>query len=584
MSGKAASPRRPNGASPPPWAYALALASALVAALEAYAPALRGPFVFDDLTLPFASGAAADATLGWWVNGVRPLLMLSYWFDHQSSAGSTLSFHLGNVLLHVLNAALVFMILRRLLAITEARAQAALLTALGGAAVFLLHPIQAESVAYIAGRSEVLSASFVLAALCIYIPRALDGLSWRAAIAIALLFAAAAATKEQAVATLPACLVLTDLIVCQMGPLVALRRNRRLYLALLGPGVLAAVYVWRILASAPSVGAALADVVRPDQYFYTQCRAIWVYIRLLVLPYGQTADHDFAISETIASGGAWLGLLALVVLVERCVRWRRRYPLFSYGVLLFLALLAPTSSFLPLADPLVEHRLYLPMLGLLIAAAGWVAGLRVRPAALAFRLAGIVLVCGLLTANRAAVWSDPVVFWQDVVAKSPRKARPYPHLLYSYMLANRCGEAVEHLERVSRDLPRDYLILLNWAQAYDCAGKPRQALEKIAEAALLEGKPEVFAFQAQLLERSGERERAIEALRKAGSLQPLDTELGYVYRGQLLQLDGLLNEAEEAFQKALVYNPRSPEALAGLRQIVAQRVRSDEMVSRSRTP
>ena len=588
MSDRAAYRRDRTLTAPPGWAYALALVIASLLALEVYAPALRGPFVFDDLTLPFASGVTAEAPLSSWITGVRPVLMLSYWFDHQTAGTTTLSFHLVNLLLHLFNAVLVFVLLRRLLIGQGEAVPAAVFTgALFGASVFLLHPIQTESVAYIAGRSEVLSASFVLLALAIYLPRARTGVSWRAAVAIAILFAAGAAAKEQTIATLPACILLTDWLIWRMGPIAAVRRNYRLYVVLLGPALAAGVYVCRLILTSPSVGSALAGVVSPAQHFFTQCRAIFVYVRLLLFPYGQNVDHDFEVSRTIFSGGAWLGLLGLLGIAAAAIFWRRRYPLFSYGVLLFGALLAPTSSIIPLADPLVEHRLYLPMFGLLVVASAWVASLRVPTGALAFRLAAVVVILALLTANRAKVWSDSVLFWQDVVAKAPGKARPYPHLVYSYMLAGRCQEAVAHMERVERVLPQDYLILLNWAQAYECANKRAEALRKVEQAAALTPRAEVFAIMASLLDRLGERERARKALELAVEKQPEATELGQIYRAQLLQISGSLDRAEQAYQQALAHNPRSPEAQAGLRQIVLTRQTAQDgsqSVTRSRTP
>ena len=162
-SKRAAEKKRPREAPAPaafqlrPWHYALALAAALVAVLAAYGPALRGPFLFDDAYLPMSLPEYARAPLRAWVAGVRPLLMLSFWANYRLFDAEPLSYHLFNVLCHFANGVLVFLVARRLLARAgESGFSRAALAAFAGA-LFLLHPVQTESVAYVASRSEVLS-------------------------------------------------------------------------------------------------------------------------------------------------------------------------------------------------------------------------------------------------------------------------------------------------------------------------------------------------------------------------------------------------------------------------------------------
>src|SRR5262245_58942809 len=81
----------------------LPLLVATIVGLWLYSPALRGPFVFDDRTLPYASPAAADVPFVAWL-GVRPVLMFVYWLNYHASPDSTFLYHLVNVFLHVINA------------------------------------------------------------------------------------------------------------------------------------------------------------------------------------------------------------------------------------------------------------------------------------------------------------------------------------------------------------------------------------------------------------------------------------------------------------------------------------------------
>jgi hypothetical protein len=223
-----------NGSRKTAWLWAAALASAFVIGFFLYSPAMNGPFLFDDAGLPFAQSTLQDRPLSDWVSGVRPVLMFSYWVNRTLWGDSPVSYHAINVLIHVLNAALVFLALRRLLALsgwTERIAQ----TAAAGALVFLIHPLQTESVSYIAGRSESLAAFFMLLAYVVFLYRPKESISWMECIVVLALFALAVKTKENAV-SLAGILFLTDVFWPAPFSTRGLRRNWRLYALMDGCG------------------------------------------------------------------------------------------------------------------------------------------------------------------------------------------------------------------------------------------------------------------------------------------------------------------------------------------------------------
>src|SRR4029077_16669945 len=99
------------------------------------------------------------------------LLMFSYWVNFELSGGETFSYHALNVLLHAVNAALIFLIVRKILAWAGVEAQRLDILAGFAGGLFLLHPVQAESVAYIASRSEDLSGLFFFCAYAVFLYR-----------------------------------------------------------------------------------------------------------------------------------------------------------------------------------------------------------------------------------------------------------------------------------------------------------------------------------------------------------------------------------------------------------------------------
>ena len=127
--------------------------AAVIVAVWAYAPSLNGLWVFDDTALPFLH-PDMKARFTPLSPGVRPVTMLSYWLNVKLSGEEPFSYHVVGLLIHLVASGLVFLIARRLVewaGIMETRRD---LLAGFAAAVFLLHPVQTEAVAYVAGRSE----------------------------------------------------------------------------------------------------------------------------------------------------------------------------------------------------------------------------------------------------------------------------------------------------------------------------------------------------------------------------------------------------------------------------------------------
>ncbi len=476
-------PRRPAPEPRPPegglrwWHYALGLLATLLILLEVYQPALRGPFVFDDQYLPFADPQAAQQPLRRWVAGVRPLLMASFWANYRLSEMEPYSYHLFNVLLHWVSGWLVFLVVRRLLERAGATGAPRELLAAFAGGVFLWHPLQTESVAYVASRSEALSGMFLYAALALFLYRRREAVSWPVAAGVMLLFGAAVSTKEHT-AVLPVLLLGADYFFNPGFSFRGIRRNWRLYVPIAAAGVLALLRIWDIVRASGTTGFALKEFTW-YQYFFTQCRVIWIYIRLFLLPYGQTIDYNLPVSRTLLEHGAVLGLAALLLATAAAFVFRRRYPLAAFGFFAFLLLLAPTSSVVPIADPIAERRMYLPLLGLLLVAVEFLRRWKARRVHQAAALTAVLVVAGLLTYSRNQAWGSDVALWEDAAAKSPGKQRIHFQLGFAYFKQGRCEDAARHYEMTARLARPDYRLYYNLALAYACLGRAQEARENL---------------------------------------------------------------------------------------------------------
>ena len=118
---------------------------------------------------------------------------------------------------------------------------------------------------------------------------------------------------------------------------------------------------------------------------------VWDYLRLFLIPVGQNLDPVVAISRNIVAHGAIFALAGLLIATVLAWIYRRRFPLASYGWFVWIILLAPTSSFVPIRDPMAERRMYLPFIGLLFITVEFLRRWKVSRNALIAALAAVLV-------------------------------------------------------------------------------------------------------------------------------------------------------------------------------------------------
>jgi tetratricopeptide (TPR) repeat protein len=544
----------------PWWYYALGLLAVFVVAFEVYGPALSGPFVYDDVYLPFMNPIYLDKSLAFWAN-VRPLLMASFWMNYKTAGIEPYQYHWFNVLLHVVNSLLAYVIVRKFLTMVNEVGWKREALAIFSGALFLLHPIQTESVAYVASRSEAMSILLFLAAFAVFLYRKSTAISAPVVVAVLVLFGLACLTKEHTT-VLPGLLLLTDYYWNPGFSLEGIKRNWKLYVPIVLGGVVGVAAVVRVLQNSNSAGFQLKDLTW-YQYLFTQFRAIWVYLQLYFIPVGLNIDHDFPVSKTIFDQGAIVYLVALIAVAVAAWIYRKKYPLASYGFFGYLLLLAPTSSVVPIQDVLVEHRVYLPFICLLLITVEflrrWDAGRSTMLAA----LGAILIVTGALSYQRNTLWGNPLDLWQDAVNKSPNKSRPHFQLAYAQVQNGQCQTATQNYERVSKLSPPDQTLLIDWALAEDCALKTDAAIARLKQALLMGPNAHIYSLIGMMYGKRGQVSESLDALAAGEKLDP-KFEMIYVYRGNDYITMGNYTGAAQEFQKALSINPLNQVAKDGL--------------------
>lgn len=553
--------------SPELWPSAMALGAAVIAVFFVYGPAMSGPFLLDDSYLPYRLDDFANAPLRDWMRGLRPLLMLSFWMNFQEAHDNTGPYHFFNVLLHLLNGGFAFLIVRKILQFAKVEKSRVEVLAAFCSGLFLLHPLQTESVSYIASRSETLSVFFLLAAFTVFLYRRSESTSWLISLLVLLLFGAACLTKEHAV-VLPGVFLLTDYFWNPGFSLAGMRRNWKLYVPIAAGALAGLAFVAKILRTAANTSAGFnVKEFTWYQYFFTECRALWRYILLFVFPVDQNIDHDFPISRTIFDHGAVIGLAGLIALLAAAWFYRKRFPLICYGVFTVLLLFAPTSSFVPILDPFVEHRMYLPFIGLLFITAGVLQFWKATRATLIGTLTVVLLIEAGLTYQRNRLWANATDIWADSVSKSPKKWRPNFQLAYAYYNQQQCPAAVNQFAKTATLQKPDYSLYVDWGLAADCAGNSSEALAKLQEAGKLQRSAHIYSQIGMEYAKLSEFPQALDALNTAIKLDPNFGRI-YIYRGNIYALQGKRQEAVAEYQHALKIDPADQYARDGLMKLM----------------
>jgi tetratricopeptide (TPR) repeat protein len=487
--------------------------------LYLYSPALNGHFTFDDSGLPFCS-ATRHGPLSDWISstGVRPVLIFSYWVNYYFWGVSPFSYHFVNLIVHYINTGLVFLVLLRLIKKAGWPQPRAGVASIIGALVFAIHPLQTESVSYVAGRSESLAALFLLLAYVVFLYRRNESISWVEALLVLVLFGAGVKTKENAV-SLAAVLVLTDMFWPTPFSVRGLKRNWRLYCLMLPGAAAAAVAVFRMLATSQTAGFSV-PTFKWYQYLFTEARVLFTYIRLAIFPVGQSLDHDYATSHNIMEHGAIYYMILLAALVLVSVVLRRRYPLSCFGLLMFLIWLAPTSSIVPLDDALVERRMYLPLVGLILIGCEVGMRLRLSPAAGATVLCLVGLIFGKLCYDRNRLWGEPDKLLELAAANAVHNPRPLLNFTEILIQRNRCDLAPPYLERAEHRLPNNYYVNVAWGRTLACLGYFDQAIKRLQAAARLNSRSQVYEWMGLVYAQMGRLEEAGGTLKKAVRLDP----------------------------------------------------------------
>lgn len=544
-----------------------------------YANTLHVPFYFDDIQnirdnnsihlseLSFAQLSAAVENAS---NRNRPLTNLSfalnYYFHQQQLPG----YHLVNIGVHLFAALCLYLLLATTFSLpaTNIRGNPRLIAFLA-ALLWLVHPIQTQSVTYIVQRMTSLAGMLYLLSLFCYAQGRVRqqqqhrGRNWFSAAVVAGFLAMTA--KENAV-TLPFFIFLYEFYF--------FRNLHRQWLRKTLPWAAVALTIMIVAGYLFTDGHPLQAIMDSfhfrdfslSQRLLTESRVIFFYLSLLLYPHPSrlSLDHAFPLSHTlfqpVTTLPAIAGLLALLVLA---ILIAKRERLLSFAILWFLGNLFLESSFIGL-ELVFEHRLYLPSAFLLalvpVLAFRYT---RLRPLLLTFTAIAIVLA-SYWTHQRNNTWQEPITFQRDIAAKAPNKSRPHYNLGLELGRAGRFAEAIPELRKALELEPRLLMAHSRLALAYSSINRDDLAIYHYNKVlALVPNDPVTLAGIGILYGKHGDLDAAKRSFEKALRSAPNDPAL-LVNLGTVLHQQGDPLSALRLYQQALQITPGSAKIYSNI--------------------
>ena len=508
----------------------LAAVGLAVLVVAIHQPAWRGGFVYDDIT-EIAENPGIRQLWPPWVamwEGTpvphRPLPYYSFALNYAVGGLDPRGYRAVNLAIHLLNGLLGFVVCRRLAVrlagqtVTPARLQQAAPLALAAVALWLVHPLGTQAVDYIYQRIEALAAMCMLATVACFL-RATDG-GGRGWLTASVAASAAGMCCKEHVAAVPVVVLLIDWLAAadRPGPrwrdLPAVLGHRRGYYAALFATPLLAVGL--VLAQRNRFTELSQPLAGPLLYAANQPLVIGRYLWRVIWPADLCLDwYLWPVTNGLRLAGGIVAAVSVAMLGCLAISRSRGVAL---AVFSFAALLAPTSSFLPVNNLMDEHRMYLPLLvcccaaacGLSSAAKGWVGG--------SGRLigAGAVLVAvvslAAVTWSRCQAYSSRLVMWADVVEKAPWNPRGWQTLALEFWQVGETEAALKAVDRSLEITPTAEVALLTRAGILCDLGRYDDAIDA-AEI--------VIAMEPQLADAYQVLKRAKAGL-SSSHQQPLD--------------------------------------------------------------
>lgn len=551
------------------------LAICLVGVL-AYSNCFQGAYIYDDFhaiqqnsyirSLRTAFGAPPQSSLAG-----RPITAASFALTYALFEYDGRGYHAVNLGIHLLAALALFGVVRRSLqspALRDRFADSAWTLALATAGLWVVHPLQTQAVTYIIQRSESLVGLFYLVTLYCSI-RSMHAGRFSGWTVCAVVACAMGMGTKEVMATTPVTTLLVDALLFARSYRVALLKRWSLYLGLAACWFL----LIALMATGPrseSVGFGLNEVSALG-YFRSQPGVLLHYLMLAIWPRTLVLDYGWLVASSPVEYMVPLLIVSAGGLMTAWGVFRRK--LWSLLPASFFIVLAPTSSFVPINDLCFEHRMYLPLAAIILAAvlAMFLLLSRLpftaqRPISVAACLLAIAAFVSR-THARNADYHDALHLWSVTVQQRPDNARARSALATEYLNRDRFAESVPHYERAVELEPRNWRYLENLGRAYYKVKRHQESVAAYQKAIELAPWQYTLHFNLGVCFFDMKRyEEAVQSYVQALRCDPKAYQ-AHFNLANTFQMLGRPREAEAAYRRVLELKPGFEKAVAALERL-----------------
>ncbi|MFA5118633.1 MAG: tetratricopeptide repeat protein [Candidatus Omnitrophota bacterium] len=535
-----------------------------------YFNSLGNPFIFDDLhtivhnlfiksfryiPLFFQGTYTSETNVG--KGMLRPLLMITFSFNYFFSGLKPFGYHCINVLIHFLNAVLLFQIIKYL------KKDLAFAVRLGVTILFVCHPLNTQAVSYITCRSDLLVTFFILAGM-IFLLKHKNAL-------VLLMYLCALLTKESALVF--GLLVLAyDLLVVHPGePLLqCLLRRRVLYIGLAFLSVAYWQYRFFMIGSSAGILAPLASPLRSfSANALTQAAVLFFSLRLFLFPYPLSIHHSFPSLTSVYEPAAFLSIVGIVILIVMILVLRKKQPWVSFGLAWYVICQLP-KFYAVLNIVAAEHHFYCGSIGLYFIAALSLDRLYRRwNQVIPYLYACVLGIFIILVWMRNYEWSSATRLWKAVLKTEPASTIALHNLGVEYLNEGDYSKAKALIGKslvLSNTIENQVTGRINLAYVAEKENRLADAERLLLQAKGIDNNNfHIYNFLGRIYLAMGRAQEAHHRWEEGLRINPAASEM-YVGLGQLCLLENDPARAKEHFLSAIKADPDSYLGYYGLGQ------------------
>ncbi len=458
----------------------IGLATVIILGIIIYSNTFKSPFIFDDNVQIVDNTAIrniSDVNTWWNYSTARPVSMFTFVLNYHFNQFDVRYYHLVNLIIHLINACLVWWLTLLIFSTPALKNYSIIrykrLLAFFTALLFVSHPLATQSVTYIIQRQTAMAAMFYFLSLALYTKGRLSDNSGNIKYVfflLALLSAILSIFSKENGYTIPLTILLFEIFLFRKKIFSFSKKELRIILMLMGSvGLLVLfMYIFSLSIFSPKFKLNIFDpipaingnthIVTPYNYFITQFSVVIKYLQLLMLPINQNLDYDYPLAKNFFELKTLISFLFLLAIIVAALILFKKHRFFSFGIFWFFITLSIESTIIPLADLIYEHRTYIPSFGFFLALTSVVyLLLGKKHKYLPFVILIFIVLCNsVMTFQRNKVWKSELSLWDDVVSKSPDKARPHLSRGFAYNHLGQYYKAIDDYSRAIEIAPNYY--------------------------------------------------------------------------------------------------------------------------------